>query len=66
MNPAVAFGKPVIKGTRIPAALVVANLAGGMSHEELIAEYDLTEEAIRAALGYAASVLASEEVRATS
>jgi len=50
----VRFGKPVIKGTRVPVDLVLGKLAGGMSYEELMAEYDLAKEDILAALDYAA------------
>lgn len=59
----VAFGKPVIKDTRVPVELVVGKLAGGMTAEQVMAEYDLTREDILAALDYAAKVLAQEEVR---
>ena len=61
----VRFGKPVIRGTRVPVDLVVAKLAGGMTGEEVATEYNLTLEDVRAALSYAASVLAAEEVRGT-
>ena len=60
----VAFGKPVIQGTRVPVELVIGQLAGGMTYEEVMREYDLTREDIQAALRYAARVLAEEEVRA--
>lgn len=60
----IRFGKPVIKGTRVPVDLVVGKLAGGMTFEEVMREYDLTQQDIRAALSYAAQVLAQEEVRA--
>ncbi len=59
----IRFGKPVIKGTRVPVDLVVGKLAGGMTFEEVMREYDLTQQDIRAALSYAAQVLAQEEVR---
>jgi uncharacterized protein (DUF433 family) len=49
----VRFGKPVIKGTRVPVELVVGKLAGGMTFEEVMREYDLTKKDILAALGYA-------------
>jgi uncharacterized protein (DUF433 family) len=62
---AVRFGKPVIRGTRVPAELVVAKLAGGMSIQEVAEEYEITLEDVHAALGYAATILAAEEVRAT-
>jgi uncharacterized protein (DUF433 family) len=59
----VRFGKPVIKGTRVPVELVVGKLAGGMTFEEVMREYDLTKRDILAALDYAAKILAQEEIR---
>ena len=58
-------GKPVIKGTRIPVALVLGQLAGGMSVEEVMYEYYLDLVGIRAALGYAAQRLDEEMIYAT-
>lgn len=55
-------GKPVLKGTRIPVTLVVEELAGGLTFEELMAEYDLTREQINAALKYAAAALQEDTV----
>jgi len=66
VDPAIRFGKPVIKGTRVPVELVVAKLAGGMTAEEVAEEYAITLEDIQAALSYAARVLAAEEVRVTA
>ena len=60
----VLFGQPVIKGTRVPVDLIIAKLAGGMTYEEVMAEYDLTREDILAALDYAAKHLSDEEIRA--
>ncbi|HBE44915.1 MAG TPA: hypothetical protein DDW17_05530 [Deltaproteobacteria bacterium] len=60
----VRSGKPVIKGTRVPVELVLGKLAGGMTYEEVMTEYDLTKEDILAALHYAAKHLSDEEVRA--
>jgi uncharacterized protein (DUF433 family) len=62
----VRFGKPVIKGTRVPVDLILTKLAGGMTYEEAMAEYDLAREDILAALDYAAKHLSGEEVRAVS
>jgi Protein of unknown function (DUF433) len=39
VDPKVRFGKPVVKGTRVPAELVVAKLAGGMTAQEVAEEY---------------------------
>ena len=59
----VRFGKPVIKGTRVPVELVIGKIAGGMTFEEVMREYDLKKKDILAALDYAAKMLANEEVR---
>lgn len=48
----VRFGKAVISGTRVPVDLIVAKLAGGMSYEEVMAEYEVSREDILAALDY--------------
>ena len=62
INPAVLHGKACIRGTRIPVAVVLANLADGLSASEIIRSYpSLTAESIQAALAYAAD-LAQERV----
>lgn len=60
----VRFGKPVIKGTRVPVDLVVGKLAGGMTLEEVADEYSLTRDDILAALAYAAKSISEEQIRA--
>ena len=57
------FGKPVIKGTRVPVELVIAKLAGGMTFEEIQKEYRITRNDLLAALDYAAKALSGEEIR---
>ncbi|MCK4733800.1 MAG: DUF433 domain-containing protein [Methanophagales archaeon] len=59
----IRFGKPVISGTRIPVDLIIGKLAGGMTYEEVMAEYEITREDILAALDYAATILSSEEIK---
>ncbi|MEW6045946.1 MAG: DUF433 domain-containing protein [Bacillota bacterium] len=66
VNPAVLKGKPVIRGTRVPVHLVVGNLAGGASIEEVTAAYAITEEQVRACLALAAEILNEEEFLALS
>ena len=61
----IRFGKPVIKGTRVPVATILDQLAAGVSHADIIREYQVGEEDIRAVLKYAAEILAREEVRAS-
>jgi uncharacterized protein (DUF433 family) len=54
-DPAIMFGKPVIKGTRIPVELIVEKLAGGRTIEQLLKSYPhLTSADIYACLYYAA------------
>jgi len=63
IDPRVMVGKPVIRGTRIPVELIVRMLAQGIPESELLREYPrLQPEDIRAALSYAAQVLAHEDV----
>lgn len=62
INPKVMMGKPVIRGTRIPVELILRKLSEGTTEEDLLDAYPrLTQEDIRAALGYAADTLAHEE-----
>lgn len=57
VDPTVCHGKACVRGTRIPVAVVLANLAEGMSVEGLVAEYpSLSEQSIRAAIAYAADL----------
>jgi uncharacterized protein (DUF433 family) len=61
-DPAVAHGKACIAGTRIPVSVVLANLAAGLTADEIVTSYpSLTAEAIQAALAYAAE-LAQERI----
>ena len=58
----VALGKACIAGTRIPVAVVLANLAAGLTPEEIIKSYpNLGLDAIQADLAYAAD-LAQERI----
>ena len=57
----IQHGKPVIRGTRVPITRIIGGLAGGMTNEEIIREYDVTEQDIRAALSYATQLINAEE-----
>jgi uncharacterized protein (DUF433 family) len=57
IDPKICHGKPVVRGTRTPVAIIVGSLAGGMSFEEIQAEYEVTAEDIRAALAFAAELV---------
>jgi uncharacterized protein (DUF433 family) len=58
----IRHGKPVIKGTRVPVDLILGSLAGGISYKEICQDYEITEEDIRAAIEYAARLVADEEI----
>ena len=59
-DPEVLAGKPVVRGTRLPAELVLELLAAGETEEQLLSDYPrLTREDVRACLAYA-SYLAHE------
>ena len=53
-DPQILRGKPCIKGTRIPAALVLGYLAAGHGADAILREFpDLTQEDVAACLDYA-------------
>ena len=55
IEPGKRSGKPCIRGTRMTVTDVLEYLAGGMTEEEILAEFpDLTAEDIRACLAFAA------------
>ncbi|MDB5284184.1 MAG: hypothetical protein JWO06_3259 [Bacteroidota bacterium] len=55
IDPAIRFGKPCIKNTRIAVLDILQWLASGMSIEEILTDFpSLKEEHIRAALAFAA------------
>lgn len=61
-DPGVCHGQACIKGTRIPVAVVLDNLAAGLGAEEIIASYPpLSVDDVRAATAYAAE-LARERI----
>lgn len=61
IDPEIHHGEPCIKGTRVPVAMLVGSIADGMTIEEVMKEYpQVTREAVRAALAYAADVLRRE------
>ncbi len=53
MDPAICHGKPCIRGLRYPVETVLEWLAGGMSIDDILADYeDLTREDVLAALAF--------------
>lgn len=55
IDPAIRFGKPCVRGTRITVGEVLGFLAGGGSEAELLTDYSqLTHEDVLGCLGFAA------------
>jgi uncharacterized protein (DUF433 family) len=50
IDPTTQHGKPVIRGTRVPITRIIGGLAGGMTKEEIMREYEVTQEDILATL----------------
>lgn len=62
-DPAVMMGKPVIAGTRITVELILEELAGGRSADEIHDSFPrLPRGAIPAALAFAAEALRADIV----
>lgn len=59
--PAIQHGMPVIRGTRVPVARIIAELAEGMTREEVMKEYRIAGQDIRAFLTYTAGLVESDE-----
>ena len=57
----VHHGKPVIRGTRVPVVRLLGGLAGGLSIDQVAAEYGVTEADVRAALTYASALIEQDE-----
>ena len=63
-NPKILGGKPIVKGTRISVALILQNIASGMSKEDILRGYPtLSKNGLEAALDFAARQFQGEEVR---
>ena len=55
LDPSICHGKPCIRGLRYPVETLLELLAGGMTTDEILADYqDLEREDVLAALSYAA------------
>jgi uncharacterized protein (DUF433 family) len=61
VDPTICHGRVCIKGTRVMVSVILDNLAGGESHEEIMRGYHVEREDIEAAMHHAAE-LARERV----
>lgn len=63
VNPKQMGGVPCIRGLRIPVATVIAMVAEGMKHDEILKAYpDLEAEDIQEALHFAAEAVREREL----
>jgi uncharacterized protein (DUF433 family) len=61
-DPNICHGKPVVRGLRYPVQTILELLAAGMTHEEILEDYeDLEEEDILACEEYAKGDVTDEE-----
>ena len=59
----IMMGKPVIVGTRIPVELILEKIAAGETFEQILEAHPrLTNEAIRAAIAFAAEALRADVI----
>ncbi|KKR80732.1 MAG: hypothetical protein UU73_C0004G0013 [Candidatus Daviesbacteria bacterium GW2011_GWA1_41_61] len=56
-DPNIMLGKPTIEGTRITVELILNLIKNGQTVPEIIEDYDLTEDQVKAALEYAKKVV---------
>jgi uncharacterized protein (DUF433 family) len=63
INPEIMYGKPVIRGTRVPVEMVLRKLRAGMAPEEILVDHPrLTNDDIRAAHAFAADNITDEDI----
>jgi uncharacterized protein (DUF433 family) len=53
INPKIMVGKPTIEGTRITVELILNLIENGQTIPEIMEDYELTEEQIKAAVAFA-------------
>ena len=57
VDPNMCHGKPVIRGLRYPVVNILELMAAGMTHEQILADYEDLEEAdLQACLAFAAKL----------
>jgi uncharacterized protein (DUF433 family) len=57
IDPEICHGKPCVRGLRYPVETVLEWLSSGMTHEEILADYqDLERDDLLAVLAYAAKL----------
>ena len=65
ITPQIHFGKPCVRGTRIPVQSVLELVRDGLPFAEIVRDYypDLELEDVRACVQYAMDVVSVEDIR---
>jgi uncharacterized protein (DUF433 family) len=67
VDPAIAHGKPVVRGMRMPVQTILELLASGMTFDDVLADFPYLErDDLLAALEYGALASSGQQVIATS
>lgn len=67
VDPVVCHGSACIKGTRIMISVILDNLAAGLKSDEIVRSYpSINEEAVKAAIAYAAELARERSISLTS
>ena len=53
VHPEIQSGAPVLKGTRVPVSAIVDNAEDGLSPEEIVEQFPVTLDQVKAILAYA-------------
>lgn len=65
INPEICHGKPVVRGLRYPVEMLLDQLSGGMSQQDLLDDYpDLESADISAVLSFAAHTSRVQRIEA--
>jgi uncharacterized protein (DUF433 family) len=67
LDQAVCHGKPCVRGLRYPVETLLELLSSGMTHDEILADYeDLERDDLLAVLAYAARLARTRRLQSVS
>ena len=67
IDPQICHGKPCVRGLRYPVEFLLELLSSGMTHDEILADYDdLERDDLLAVLAYAARLARTKSMSAVA
>ena len=66
VDPGVLVGKPIIKGTRLSVEFMLGLIAQGWPDDEILRNYRVSREQLRACVAYAQTRVSEEKVFASA